>query len=119
MQIDSENKKLLTLNGLGFLAVLEDGTLPLDVEETTTAVLVEQGYQANRHSQKLHATYTLELPIAVVAEKKRGLLKVLEEETSCGRVKGLGAAEQKARRGSRRGWKRADLILAVLEGSNS
>lgn len=61
-------------------------------------------------------TYTLELTIVVVAEKKRAVRKVLEEDTSCGRVKGLGAAEQKARRGSRRGWKRADLILSVLEG---
>lgn len=64
-------------------------------------------------------TYTLELPIAVVAEKKRGLLNDLEADTSCGREKGLGAAEQKARRGTRRGWKRADLILSVLEGLNS
>lgn len=82
-------------------------------------MLVAEAHQASRERQKLRATYTLELPIAVVAEKKRALLKVLEEETSCGRVKGLGATEQKARRGSRRGWKRADLILAVLEGSNS
>lgn len=34
MQFDAKGRKLLTLDGRGRLAVLEDGALPLDVEET-------------------------------------------------------------------------------------
>lgn len=70
--------KVLTRNSRSRLAVLENGTLPLQIEETATISVSDSQeiihglYQTRR----IHHTYTLELPIAAVAEKKRAARKV-------------------------------------------